>query len=785
MIKQLYIAEKPSLAREIAAQIGVTKKNNGWLACKNDIAVTWAVGHLFTLNDPDAYDPNLKRWQISTLPFIPEVFTRKVSDPKRQPQIKIIENLLKQSESVVNAGDPDREGQVIIDEILDELNYTGKTDRIWIKALNDKMLQEAIGGLRPNSEFKGLSDSAIGRSHADWIVGMNYTRAYTLLARQKGHEGVFSVGRVQTPTLAMVVRRDLEIENFKKTEHYSVDAHFKVENGAYKGVWQIPKSKCDLEGRCITKDHAEELKTALTGQESKIKKITSTKKQTLAELPFSLSSLQVYCSKKHGFGAKEVLDLAQALYETHKAITYPRTDCTYLEENDFGKVKETLNAVSAEELDVMHPFMEHCNTDKAPRCFNSKKVTAHTAIVPTNEKSDLSRMSKNERLVYDAVRRRYVAQFMPPYTYQSTTIDTLCVDELFRSKGNVLLEEGWRMILGSDNKKDTLLPKVEKGELGTCTDAAISIKFTKPPARYTEGLLIADMENIAKYVENSDAKKVLKSQDVKGIGTEATRANIIETLKHRSYLITQGKNLISTDKAREFLSVLPAELKDPVTTANWETMLSEMAENRLTLKSFEEQISAWVRKEIGQLKTNPVNNIPEAKRDFVRCPDCGREVKRYQGKKNFFWGCLGYGDEANPCRNLYPDADGKPKLDEKFPQLSDKFKCEKCQAPLVRRPSKKNKNVFWWGCSGFKNGCKQTYFDKAGEPKYEQKPTILSDKFKCEKCEAPLARLPSQNNKGAFWWGCSGFKNGCKETYFDDNGAPKYKNITVNPDVPK
>lgn len=767
MIKKLFIAEKPSLGRAIAEEIGVVRKGQGCIICKNDVYITWAVGHLYTLHDPDHYDARLKRWSIQTLPFIPQKFARKLSSDRIKQQVKIIHDLLQKTESVVNAGDPDREGQIIIDEILEELNWQGPVERIWIKALNSKTLQKAINDLKPNADFKGFSDSAVARSRADWVAGMNLTRAFTVLAQQRGHDGVFSVGRVQTPTLEMVVRRDLEIEDFKKKEYFLVEGEFKVEGGDYKGSWQVPEDKSDPEGRCLVKEVAQDLISTIKDQPTIVKKVDAKKKKTLVDLPFSLSSLQVYCSKKFGFGAKEVLDIAQSLYENHKAVTYPRTDCNYLEENDFAAVKDTLNALCAEDFDIMRPFMDHCDISKKTRCFNNKKITAHTAIVPTNEQSNLSKMNTKERQVYDSIRRRYTAQFMGDYLYKSTIVLTECVGETFKSTGNIMLEKGWRIIMDDSDKKDKLLPELKKNEEGTCLGGVATAKFTKPPSRYTEGGLIGDMENIAKYVENAQAKKLLKSESVKGIGTEATRANIIESLKTRGYLLEKGKNLISSEKGRKFVVVVPDELKDPVTTARWEYLLAEVSDGKLTLDAFGQQINSWVAKEIANLKANPDKYIPKIEQNMIPCPNCGRALKRWKSKQNdgFFWGCTGFSAERNVCRRSFPDKDGEPDLNY-VPPASTEHLCKRCGKGLIQR----NGASPFWGCQGYyfkENQCRQTYPDKNGAPDYEPQSEHV-----CEVCQKHLIRRKSKRDDG-YWWGCSGYLDGCRKTYQDENGVPR------------
>ena len=717
---KLYIAEKPSLGREIAQSLGITKKNGSFIECGQD-TVTWCFGHMFELWNPQDYGEQFQKWSFDSLPILPQDYQRKPIS-KTKSQIATIKKLLKNTDTVVNAGDPDREGQLLIDEVLEELAWSGPTERIWITALNSKALKNALAAPRPNADYKGLRDSAYSRSVADWVVGMNLTRAFTLLAQKAGHQGVFSVGRVQTPTIALVVNRDSEIANFKPVDYHVLTATFRSETGDYDAIWQVPENLSDPNKRCLDKSVAEQIAGKIEGQKGIVRKAEKTRKKKEVELPFSLSALQTYCSKRWGMAAKKVLEIAQALYEKHKATTYPRTDCRYLASGAFSEVQETLKAIVVAD-NSLEKFMEACKVDAAPRCFNDKKITAHTAIVPTTEAPNINGMNDDELKVYDAIRRRYIAQFMAAYEFDSTTIITECCEEFFKTTGTTPVIWGWKEILFDDESKNkdqtSELPTVKESDPVNCEKTDVATKQTRPPAAYTEGTLIADMENIAKYVEDKEAKKILKSETVKGIGTEATRAAIIDGLKFRGYLVVSGKNIISSDKAKEALTVLPESISNPVTTADWEFALNEIASNNGNPEKFQADIAAWVKAEIAHIKGGTVQNFKE-KPGFA-CPNCSKQLRQRKGKNGVFWGCSGYPE----CKTTYPDKKGKPDLTPKKekPAALSKFSCQGCGKPLIRREAKKKdkrgKTQYWWGCSGFP-GCRETYFDTNGKPKFKE-----------------------------------------------------------------
>lgn len=591
-MNRLYIAEKPTLAATIAQALGGAKKVGGWIETAGGI-VTWCFGHLFEQATPESYDPKYKNWRLEDLPIVPAEW-KLVPRSDAKKQIAVIRGLLKKAGEVVNAGDPDREGQLLVDEVLTELNWRGPTRRIWLTDLTETGVQKALSDIKPNERFAGLRAAAEARARADWLVGMNLTRAFTLRARTgaagSGKNGVLSVGRVQTPTLALVVKRDQEIENFKPVAFYGALATFVSSAGQYSGSWQVPRARADAEGRCLDRAAADAVLARVAGKPGRAVSAESKPTSEPPPLPFSLSQLQAYASRRWGMSAQETLDVAQALYERHKLTTYPRTDCSHLAENQHAEAGNILAALAAVPELVQH--VSGASAERRSRAFDDKKITAHTAIIPTAKVPDLAVLSQAERCVYLAVALRYVAQFYPDYGYLATVIVTEAEGEKFRTTGRVVTVAGWRALEAredeseddKENDESRELPAVKSGETVRVAEAARLDRQTKPPARFTEGSLIAAMAGIAKFVTDPNVKSVLC--ETSGIGTEATRAGIIEILKKRGWIETKGKHVVSTPTARAFIASLPPALTDPSLTAAWELALAEIAEGKTTAEEF-------------------------------------------------------------------------------------------------------------------------------------------------------------------------------------------------------
>lgn len=630
-MKYLYIAEKPSLGRIIADAVGVKRKSGASIELIDGSRMTWAFGHLMELVSPDFYLPDTvpkskktgrKIWRAEDLPIIPDHWTMKPKDKEIASHIKQIGEWLKDVDAVVHCGDPDREGQAIVDCILERLNNKKPVLRPWLRDLTDSGIKKALASMKDNAEYENLFREATARSRADWLVGMNLTRAATL-SNSTGQ--LFSIGRVQTPVLALVVSRDQAIEDFISTTHYGVRATLSSEID-FNAEWVIPEDIKNGEGYLLDHKLAEEVAQAVSGQQAEVVKVATKSGKRSAPLPFSLSELQKYASAKFGMSAQQVLDIAQALYEKHKATSYPRSDCQYMSDNQFNDAPDILNKLS--KLGAYTDLVKSADMTRKSAAFNDKKVTAHTAIIPTGViPSGLSAM---EQKLFDAIVRHYLVQFYPDQTFENTTVDLKISNHPFIAKGKVILSNGWTVVTGADDsdKDDGALPALSKGDQVPVIQVETQKKQTKPPAHFTEGTLIAAMSSIQKYIDDPEAKKILKEAD--GLGTEATRANIIETLKKRNFIIAKGKKLLSTTAGRQAIKSAPDAMTNPITTAQWEGRLSAIGSGQETLDSFIDAQAEFVRAEVANLLSSKIK-VGEAKSGTERkvlgvCPCCGGDI---------------------------------------------------------------------------------------------------------------------------------------------------------------
>ncbi|MFA5733207.1 MAG: DNA topoisomerase 3 [Acidithiobacillus sp.] len=678
---KLYIAEKPSLGKGIAEYLpGGKSKGNGFIQCGSDTVVTWCFGHIFEQEEPDFYTPDdvpttpkgKKKWRFEELPIFPEQWKKRAKDDAKA-QIKVIRDLLKKASSVVNAGDPDREGQLLVDEVLEELRWKGPTQRIWLAALDEQSVRKALASLKDNRDYQNLSNSAEARARADWLMGMNLTRAFTL--RNSG-AGVVSVGRVQTPTLALVVARDEKIEHFKPKDYYVPRI-----NTGFWTAWELREDfeGVDAEGYLTDRKAADRLATqAKAGGKATVKDFTSAEKQQQAPLGFSLAELQKVCSAKLGMSAQNVLDAAQALYEEHKAATYPRTDCRYLPEEQHGEAGRVLVGLTE---NGFADLVKAADSNRKSAIWNTGKVTAHHAIIPTG--SMQGSMSPAVAKVYEIIVRSYLAQFYPPYVYRATKALLTCTGEDWKATANVPVSAGWKAVYGmtDDDNDDTPaqpIPALKKGQVLVVQDADVQAKQTKPPARFTDGSLIEAMSNIHKVVEDEAAKAKLK--ETSGLGTEATRASIIETLLTRGFLERKGKQILSTQAGRALVHALPKDLTDPVLTARWEDALSSVSEGRVTLQQFEEAQRKFVVRMIEAAKATtvavgrarPSSGAGRGKSSTGKtrgggqkagpaCPDCKKLTITLKTKKgDAFFKC----DGCQSC--WWPDRQDAQKLGTKW-----------------------------------------------------------------------------------------------------------------------
>jgi DNA topoisomerase-3 len=615
----LYIAEKPSLGKAIAAQLaGPRKATRTHIECAGSVTVTWAFGHLYEQCEPDTYLPDTvpttgkgrKKWRLEDLPIIPETW-QKIPKPDAREQLAAIRKLLKDADTVVNAGDPDREGQLLIDEILEAMHWRGPTKRIWLAALDPASVQKALADLKDNSIYRPLRDAAEARARADWLVGMNLTRCYTL---KSNGQGVVSVGRVQTPTLALVVRRDAEIEQFTPVAFYVPVITFRHAHGDYKAAWKAPTDApgLDSEGRLVNLPAAQAIIAAADHQAGTVKAFDTEDAAEPPPLPFTLSRLQAVASSRHGLSAKQTLDAAQALYETHKLATYPRTDCPHLPESQLADARLVLAAV-ARVNPSLDGLVKGADLSLKSAAWNDKKITAHHGIIPTShDQVSVDALSETERAVYDLIVRAYIAQFYPPHRYTKTVTVTKCAGHEWEAKGRTQIAAGWRTVLaGSEKREDAdvqTLPLMKVGDPVDWLDGRVDHRQTKAPPRFTDGTLIAAMSSVHKLVQDPKIKARLK--ETSGLGTEATRASILEVLIKRGFLERKGKQVLSTESGRILIAALPPALTDPGVTGLWEDFLSEIAAGNRTLDDFEKQQVAFVTKRVQAAKDGAALAMP-------------------------------------------------------------------------------------------------------------------------------------------------------------------------------
>lgn len=625
---KLYIAEKPSLARAIADALPKPhRKADGCIHVGNGDIVSWCIGHLLTQVDPEEYDPEFKKWKLAHLPIIPDKWKLKAT-ARTSKQLNILKKLIKQADQLIHVGDPDREGQLLVDEVIHFSGVKGnklkQTQRCLVSDLTTNAVKRSLTQLRSNQEFIALSTSALARTRADWLYGLNLTRVYTLQAQKSGYQGVISVGRVQTPLLGLVVKRDKEIENFTSKPFYEVEAHLLTEpqDGGEKFMakWK-PSEACtkyqDNEGRVIVKALADNVAQRITQQVATVKSVTAKNKKQIAPLPYNLSSLQIDAAKRYHYSAQQVLDICQGLYERHKLITYPRSDSRYLPRNHHNQAKSVVQAIANNDSTLQKAVNEADLSIKG-RAWNDSKVDAHHAIIPTDSNKSLSSLDKMSGHIYDLIARQYLCQFYPDYTYAECVVEIDINNGLFVSKAKAKRLDGWK-VLFNNHEKDTFLPKLVKGQSLLSAKGEVIEKNTQPPAYFNDATLLAAMSNIARYVKNTDLKKILKETD--GLGTEATRAGIIELLFKRQFLKRTGKIIQATEVGMKLIESLPELLTLPDMTAQWEMQLNAISLKEQSYKDFVTPLESQLKTIIDKaIKDGPqaLTNLPTGSTAFKK-----------------------------------------------------------------------------------------------------------------------------------------------------------------------
>lgn len=628
-MKTLVIAEKPSVARDIARVLGCSKKENGALE-GNKYIVTWALGHLVTLKDPEDYDKKYKEWNMAVLPMMPEKLQIKVI-PQTGKQYHAVTTQLarKDVNEIVIATDAGREGELVARWILDKAHNQKPCKRLWISSVTDKAIREGFANLKDAKEYDNLYRAAVSRAEADWLVGINATRALTCK-----YNAQLSCGRVQTPTLAMIAQREQEIREFVPKPYYTVTAAA----GGVVYTWKDEKSGgtriSDLEKAKQIAEKAKRYPLVLQNVEKK-------KKQKEAPLLYDLTELQRDASARFGYSAKQTLNLMQSLYETHKVLTYPRTDSRYLTKDIVPTLKERLDAVSIGPYKALAQQAKRSPLNGKLFFVNDAKVSDHHAIIPTEQYVQLSALLNEERRIYDLVVRRFLAVLLPPCVYEETVIQASIEKECFTARGKRMVEKGWQEAY-EDNRYDEEdeakeevreqnLPLLEAGMKIGQPKISLREGKTKPPARFTEGTLLSAMENPVRYMENRDSSLVKTIGEAGGLGTVATRADIIEKLFRSFLLEKKGNEIYLTSKARQLLKLVPADLKKPELTASWEMQLNDIAKGKKRRDVFMKEIRSYTVELIDEIKTEE-GTFRHDNLTNKKCPNCGKRLLAVNGK---------------------------------------------------------------------------------------------------------------------------------------------------------
>ncbi len=637
MAKILVIAEKPSVGRDLVRVLpGAFTKHEGYLEGPEHI-VTWAVGHLVQLADPDEYDDRFKKWRMADLPIVPDRFKLVVRDERSKKQMTIVKRLLGSDEvhSVVNACDAGREGELIFAYIYEKSGSRKPVRRLWLNSMTNAAIQDAFGRLRPADELASLEAAARSRSEADWIVGMNATRAATIRLRSS-FDGAVSLGRVQTPTLAILARREQEIRDFKPEPYWIVDAVFDpVEDRprTYEGRFHAGANP-----RLKTAEEASAVVAACEGQTGAITKLEKSERKERAPLLYDLTSLQRDANSRYGFSARRTLAAAQRLYEEHKALTYPRTSSRYITRDMIPDIKPIARLVGSAGSEYKAASEYVLGLDVLPlgRVVDNAKVTDHHAIIPTRaERHPVEKMSDDDRRVYDMVVRRFLAIFHPDAVFENTRVETTVARHVFRTRGKLMLVPGWRGVYGEsadadggaradeDEGREQQLPRLAHGEQVDVTEVGSEEKETKPPRRFTEGSLLAAMETAGKLVDEEELREAMKDS---GIGTPATRAAIIERLLQVGYIERDARALVVTEKGLNVIRLLGEHaLTSPGLTGEWEHRLARIETGEDSREAFMGDIVRFTTETVSELDSKLKDvRIPRA--NLGPCPVCGRDI---------------------------------------------------------------------------------------------------------------------------------------------------------------
>lgn len=624
MAKTLVLAEKPSVGRELARVLDCKKSGNGYLEGDKYI-VTWALGHLVTLADPNVYDKKYEKWDMQDLPMLPQNM-KLVVIPESRRQFQAVSSLMKRGDvnELIIATDAGREGELVARWIMMKAGWKGKTQRLWISSQTDKAIKDGFKNLKPAADYDNLFRSAQARSEADWLVGLNVTRALTCK-----YNAQLSAGRVQTPTLALIVRREEEIRKFIPKEFWGITAKLQ----GFTATWRDGGKNAQTFDRI----KAEEILKKLQGKPAVLTKVERQRKITPPPAAYDLTELQRDANKKYAYSAKETLSLMQSLYERHKLLTYPRTDSRYISQDVVATLPERLRSCMVDEYKPLAQEIYRNKPLKTKYLVNDAKVTDHHAIIPTEEQPQLYDLSGPERNIYDLVVRRFLAVLMDPYEYEEIRLTMTIGGETFTAKGKRVLSQGWKAAYNrsfqleeDEDEQAQNLPELSQGQKLKVESASLKPGKTSPPARYTEATLLSAMEHPSGQVSDQNLSRIL--EETSGLGTPATRADIIEKLFSTFYVERRGKELVPTSKGMQLVELAPEELRSAALTAKWEDQLADIAKGKVRDSEFVDQMRKYATELVTEVKASN-QTYRHDNQTRTPCPDCGKYLLRVKGKR--------------------------------------------------------------------------------------------------------------------------------------------------------
>lgn len=720
---KLVIAEKPALAEAIKEAIGTDfQKKDGYYE-NQEYYISWCIGHMLEVMLPDE---NTK-WSFDTLPLKHDGWYFHIKENTKK-QYNVIKTLIDMSDEIINAGDPDEEGQLIVDSILYNegmIDLKGNTNksikRLLINDFNTSAIKKELSNLKDNNDYLTLSYMALARALADKTFGYNLTRAYTLKNNLAGNNNVISIGRVQTPMLALIVRREQEIKNHIKSYYYIIKSNAVIAGNNFEFTYQPKETEIDDTKRIVSETIAEEILGRLNhNKDNAVVSKYETKEETeYVPLPYNLLDLQVDCSKFYNMKADKVMSVTQTLREKHKAITYNRSDCNYLLDETYEESPAIIACLQDIHDERLQNIINNANIDIKSKAFNSSKTTAHTAIIPTQTKLDFNTFSDDEQKVFLLIANRFVMQFLTPAKYLKHTVILKVGDDYLIHNHRQLLDAGWKGIISEKDNYD--INNIDYSKISENTKVEqidfISLKEeTKPKKLYTTSSFLQDLKQVAIYCKDEKTKQLLKQKDKDkegekgGIGTPATRSTIIKNMYDRGYIKDDKKNIISTDLGKELISFLSDEITYPDMTAIWHEEMKEIDTDMSKLDNFINSVTEFSSEEIEKIKSSEAT----FKSNAQKCPNCetGYLIKR-NGQYGEFWSCSNYPE----CKSSFHDNKGKPELIKKEKLTpSEKYRCLECNSKLIRRNGQYG---YFWACSAYPK-CKTIYKDNNGEPIYNK-----------------------------------------------------------------